>query len=240
MVGVALRVAAIPSVVLVRRSFVGSVVSATISSVVVVSVARIHSVVVVSVARISTVVVVSVAQICVAWIYVARIYVAQIYVARGLCRCSLIDGRFEVEVWTKSRRYSCRREQRARSWCVETARCCKVRGELIKSLVHLLDAALLYTLARADVPHYIVHVSIGLFGGQLYLPHTLGEVFELPFPALDDDVQVVGCYHAGRSGIFHTWIVLPEDNLFILAVSLLACESWKVSTSLILSYYLIQ
>ena len=148
MVGVALRVAAIPSVILVRRSFVGSVVSATISSVVVVSVARISSVVVVSVAWISSVVVVSVA-----WICVARIYVARIYVAHGFCRCSLIDGRFEVEVWTKSRRYSCRRERRARSWCVETARCCKVRGvtfleELIKSFGHLLDAALLYTLAR--------------------------------------------------------------------------------------------
>ena len=149
-VGVALRVAAIPSVVLVRRSFVRSVVSATISSVVVVSVARIPSVVVVSVARISSVVVVSVARICVARIYVVRIYVAQIYVARGFGRCSLVDGRFEVEVWTKSRRYSCGRERRARSWCVETARCCKVRGvtsfkELSKSLVHLLDAALLYT-----------------------------------------------------------------------------------------------
>ena len=163
---VALRVAAIPSVVLVRGPFVGSVVSATISSVVVVLVARIPSVVVVSVARISSVVVVSVARICVARIcvaricvariYVARICVARIYVACGFCRCSLIDGRFEVEVWTKSRRHSCRRgwrERRARSWCIETARCCKVRGvtslqELSESLVHFFDAAFLNTFAR--------------------------------------------------------------------------------------------
>ena len=60
MVGVALRVATIPSVVLVRRTFVRSVISAAISSVVVISVARIY----------------------VARIYVARIYVARIYVAR--------------------------------------------------------------------------------------------------------------------------------------------------------------
>ena len=65
-----------------------------ISSVVVVLVARFPSVVVVSVVRIC------VAWICVARIYVARICVARIYVARGFCRCSLIDGRFEVEVWT--------------------------------------------------------------------------------------------------------------------------------------------
>ena len=94
---------------------------------------------------------------------VARICVARIYVARGICRCSLIDGRFEVEVWTKSRRHSRRRERRARSWCVETARCCEVRRvtsleELRKSHVHLLDAALLYSFAHATVPHYIIHV----------------------------------------------------------------------------------
>ena len=163
MVGVALRVTTIPSVVLMRRSFVRSVVSATISSVVVVSVARIYVVricvariyvariyvvrVYVVARRLSSVVVVSVA-------HVARIYVARVYVvARRFCRCSLVDGRFEVEVWTKSRRHSRGRERRARSWCVETARCSEVRGvasleELRKSHVHLLDAALLYSLAR--------------------------------------------------------------------------------------------
>ena len=57
---------------------------------------------------------------------------------------------------TQSRRHSRRRERRARSWCVETARCCEVRGvasleELCKSHVHLLDAALLYSLARPSL-----------------------------------------------------------------------------------------
>ena len=173
---------------------------ARIPSIVVISVvmvARIPSVVVVSVARISSVVVVSVVRIC----------VARIYVALGFCRCSLIDGRFKVEVWTKSRRHSCRRgwrERRARSWRVEVARCCKVRGvtslqELSDSLVHFFDAAFLNAFARAAFPHYVAHVSIGLFGGQLYLSHTLGEVLELAFPSFYD--KVVGRYRGGRGGI---------------------------------------
>ena len=110
MVGVALRIATIPSVVLMCRSFVRSVVSATISSVVVVSVVRIYVAricvarVYVVARRFSSVVVVSVARIYVVRICVARIYVVRIYVvARRLCRCRLVDGRFEVEVWTKSK-----------------------------------------------------------------------------------------------------------------------------------------
>ena len=96
---VVVLVAGIPSVVVVSvaricvaRICVARIYVARISSVVVVSVARI------CVARIC------VARICVAWIYVVRICVARIYVARAFCRCSLIDGRFEVEVWTKSGR----------------------------------------------------------------------------------------------------------------------------------------
>ena len=87
-----------------------------------------------------------------------------------------------------------------------------------KPHVHLLDAALLDTLARAAVPHYVAHGSIGLFGGQLYLPQALGEVLELALPPFNDNVQVVGRYHVGRSGIFHTWIVLPEYHLFLFGL----------------------
>ena len=48
----------------------------------------------------------------------ARIYVARVYVvARRFCRCSLVDGRFEVEVWTKSRRHSRRRENMFNHMC---------------------------------------------------------------------------------------------------------------------------
>ena len=247
-VWVALRVAAIPSVVLVRGPFVGSVVSAAISSVVVVLVARIPSVVVISVARIASVVVVSVARICVAriyvaWICVARICVERIFVARGFCRCSLIDRSFEVEVWTKSRRHSCRRgwrERRARSWCVETARCCKVRGvtslqELSESLVHFFDAAS-WIPSRAAVPHYVAHVSIGLFGRQLYLPHTLREVLELALPPFYDNVQVVGRYRVGGVG-FSTRGLFSLNITSSSSVSLSACESWNVSTSLIFTLW---
>ena len=153
MVGAALRVAIISSVVLMRWSFVRSMVPATISSVVVILVAQIYVArmcvariyvvrIYVVACRFSSVVVVSVARIyvarmCVARIYVVRIYVARVYavvcrfssvvvvsVARGFCRCSLVDRRFEVEVMAQPRRYSRRRERCARGWCVDTARCC--------------------------------------------------------------------------------------------------------------------
>ena len=199
-----------------------------VTSVVMVSVARIY-VTRMCVARIY------VARMCVARIYVAWIYVAHVYadvcrfssvvvvsVAREFCRCSLVDRRFEIEVMAQPRRHSRRRERRARGWCVDTARCCEVRGvaslkELRQSRVHLLDAALLDVLARAAVPHYVAHGRIGLFGGQLYLPQALGEVLKLTFPPLYDHVQVVGRYHIG-SGIFHTWTVLSEHHLFFLGI----------------------
>ena len=140
-----------------------------VASVVMVLVARIY-VARMCVARIY------VARMCVAWIYVVRVYadvcrlssVVVVSVARGFCRCSLVDRRFEVEVMSQPRRHSRRREGRARGWCVDTARCCEVRGvasleELRQSCVHLLDAALLDILARAAVPHYVAHGRIGLF-----------------------------------------------------------------------------
>ena len=68
----------------------------------------------------------------------------------------------------------------------------------------------------------------------MYFLDTLREVFELPLPALDYDVQVVGCdYYAGRSGTFPARIVLSEDNLFFLAVSfsLRVVESFHLTHS---------
>ena len=135
MVGDALRVATIPSVVFMRRSLVGSLVSAAIPSVVVVSVARIYAawicVARIYVARVYVVVrgFSSVVVISVARVYVARICVARIYiVARRLCRCRLVNWRLKVEVWTKSIWHPRRRERRARGLCVDTAPCCEVRG----------------------------------------------------------------------------------------------------------------
>ena len=248
-----------------RRSFVRSVVSATISSVVVVSVARIYvariCVARIYVARIyfvrvyvvarrfSSVVVVSVARIYVARICVVRIYVAQIYVAwvyvvaRRFCRCSLIDGRFEVKVWTKSRRHSRRRERRAYSWCVETARCCEVRGSHLSR--NCISPTCISSMrrscipSRSAVPHDIVHVGIGLFGGQLYLSHTLGEVFKLSLPALDYDVQSLAVTMLGGVELSIRG-VSSLKTISSPSLSLSACESWNVSTSLILNYYLIR
>ena len=177
-----------------RGPFVGSVVSAPISSAMVVVVARIPSVVVISVARVPSVVVISDARVpSVIVISDARvpsvvvISDARICVARGLCRFVLVDRRWlKVKVWTLSELYSCRRgwrKRRARSWCVEGARCCEVRGvtslqELSEPHVHFLDAPFLKTLPRAAVPCYVVHLGAGFFRSQLDFPHAPGEVLK--------------------------------------------------------------
>ena len=105
--------------------------------------------------------------------------------------------------------------------------------------MHFLDAALLSSLARAAVSHDIVHVGIGLFGGQLDLSDHLGEVLELPLPAFNYNVQIVGISLAVTmlGGVEPSTLgVSSLKTTSSPSLSLSACESWNVSTSLILCF----